>query len=168
MLGKRWDFQFENRTSLPDPIGYRMTLGEAEGSTLSSRKTRERSSRHASIVESKAWEAALAPGKSIGMTIFMLWMGGSSPGIFSILIMGYGAINTVKSLFGLNAAFASFETAKVNVMLQKLVYVLINLAALGYISYHCAHMGLLPISSGDYIAMIPEKKVLEFSTGIVT
>jgi hypothetical protein len=45
---------------------------------------------------------ALAPGKSIFMNIFMLWMMGSGSGIFSILMVGYAVMQSFNSLIRVN------------------------------------------------------------------
>ena len=45
----------------------------------------------------------MAPGKSIFMNVFMIWMMGSGSGIFSILMVGYAVMNSFSSLVRVNA-----------------------------------------------------------------
>lgn len=46
----------------------------------------------------KAWETAYAPGRSIFMTLFMIWMTGSGVNIFNIMITLYTMYNPLKSI----------------------------------------------------------------------
>ena len=50
----------------------------------------------------KAWELALAPAKSIFMTLFMLYMSGNSVQIFSIMITAMTLMNPMKAIFQVN------------------------------------------------------------------
>merc|ERR1719316_59120 len=61
------------------------------------------------VAEKKSWEMAVAPGKAVFMNLFMLWMGGSTPGIFSVLIMGYVVSSTLGSLSKVGQAFEPFR-----------------------------------------------------------
>lgn len=59
--------------------------------------------------------------------------------------------------------FDSFR-GKINVIGQKALYIVINLAVLAYLCNHAANMGLFPINSGDWVAsfgssLIPETSV---------
>ncbi|KAF4657218.1 ER membrane protein complex subunit 4 [Perkinsus chesapeaki] len=160
-LFDKWDLTFPEKTSkkdsLPDPTGFKWRLqqtGEAAGQQAIQKLAQQKA-----ILEKRAWETAISPAKSIFMNLFMLWMSGSGPGLFSILIVGYATMNTVKSLAKCNQAFEQF--AAVNVLLQKLAYIGINLAILAYLANHAANMGILPIASGDWIQFIPEQKVVQ-------
>merc|ERR1712159_957748 len=75
------------------------------------------------VAEKKSWEMAVAPGKAVFMNLFMLWMGGSTPGIFSVLILGYVCSSTTQSLLNNQKAFAAFRALDVDCTLQRLTYV---------------------------------------------
>ena len=61
--------------------------------------------------------------------------------------------------------FASFG-GKINTLGQRGLYVLINLAVLGYLCNHAANMGLFPINSGDWVASFPANHIPETSVRI--
>ncbi|KAF4730417.1 ER membrane protein complex subunit 4 [Perkinsus olseni] len=160
-LFEKWDLTFPEKTAkkdaLPDPTGFKWKLqqsGEAAGQQAIQKLAQQKA-----ILEKRAWETAISPAKSIFMNLFMLWMSGSGPGLFSILIVGYATMNTVKSLAKCNQVFEQFAAA--NVLLQKLAYIGINVAILAYLGNHAANMGILPIASGDWIQFIPEQRVVE-------
>merc|ERR1740129_2018641 len=117
------------------------------------------------LMEKKAWEIAVAPIQSVGMNLFMLWMSGSSPGIFNVMILGYCLTSIVSQFSRVNAAFVSFKT--IDTTLQKLAYLALCSVSLAYLLYHASGMGLLPTSTGDWIAFIPNTEVLEAATGII-
>merc|ERR1711908_237114 len=117
------------------------------------------------LLEKKAWEIAIAPIQSVGMNLFMLWMSGSSPGIFNVMVLGYCLTSIVGQFSRVNTAFASFKT--IDTMLQKLAYLTLCSVSLAYLLYHASGMGLLPTSSGDWIAFIPSTEVMEQTTGIL-
>merc|ERR1719401_2612905 len=116
------------------------------------------------LLEKKAWEIAIAPVQSVGMNLFMLWMSGSSPGIFNVMILGY----CLTSIFGqysrINSAFAQFKT--IDTTLQKLAYFGLCSVSLGYLLWHMSGMGLLPTSSGDWIHLIHNPGVYEIAGGV--
>merc|ERR1719188_1949844 len=115
------------------------------------------------LLEKKAWETAIAPIQSVGMNLFMLWMSGSSPGIFNVMILGYCFTSIVGQFSQVNTAFASFKT--IDTTFQKLAYLALCSVSLAYLLYHASGMGLLPTSSGDWIAFIPNTEVIETASG---
>merc|ERR1719203_1683718 len=117
------------------------------------------------LLEKKAWEIAISPIQSVGMNLFMLWMSGSSPGIFSVMILGYCLSSIIGQFSKVGAAFATFKT--IDTTLQKLAYLALCSVSLAYLLYHASGMGLLPTSSGDWIAFIPNVEVLESVSGVV-
>eukprot|EP00126_Sphaerothecum_destruens_P009482 Sdes_comp20517_c0_seq6m15081 len=54
----------------------------------------------------KAWDIALAPGKSIPMNAFMMYMAGNTVHIFSIMITGMMFLNPMKALFSVSQSKA--------------------------------------------------------------
>ena len=155
----RWDFShLDSRVAgIQDPIGYRLDDGNAAGKTSKGINK--------DLLEKKAWEVAVAPIQSLGMNFFFLWMSGSSPGIFTIMIYGYCLTSIVGQFAKANVAFQSFKT--IDTTLQWLAYLALSSVSLAYLLYHMAGMGLLPSSSGDWIALIPKVEVIEQAGGIV-
>ncbi|CAE7254975.1 Slc38a11 [Symbiodinium pilosum] len=146
---------------IQDPIGYKLTMddsGSAAGKNKSKTANQE-------LLEKKAWEVAVAPIQSVGMNLFMLWMSGSSPGIFTVMILGYCLTSIVGQFTKANAAFQNFKT--IDTTLQWLAYLALCSVSLAYLLYHMAGMGLLPNSSGDWIALIPNVEVVETAGGVL-
>ena len=79
----KWSAAFENldvpKSSLTEPQGMRWTLTESDQGVSAKRNQQ---SKHLQIMEKRAWEAAIAPGKSIFMNLIMIWLSGTSTGIF--------------------------------------------------------------------------------------
>merc|ERR1712046_127299 len=113
----------------------------------------------------KAWETAIGPIQQVGMNLFMLWMSGSSPGIFSVMILGYCMTSIISQYSRINTAFANFKT--IDTTLQKLSYFGLCTLSLAYLLWHMSGMGLLPTSSGDWIALIPPQEVTESAVGAI-
>merc|ERR1712232_987644 len=116
------------------------------------------------LLEKKAWETCLAPIQSVGMNLFMLWMSGSSPGIFSVMILGYCFTSILGQFSRMNVAFQNFKT--IDTTLQKLAYFGLCCLSLGYLLWHMSGMGLLPTSSGDWIGLIRNEDVDEIAGGV--
>lgn len=218
-MSKSWAFTFpSNRASaLENPIGYRplsdkvlsdeVSLAAAQARALSggggdvSADARRNAKRMAAAIEEKAWSLSWSPIKSLGMNLVMLYFGGASSGIFTVLIISYAMLTAVKTLISVNDIFQNLEDAieskrdessptnprgsKLDIdeekterhplarfffspfLLQKVVFVIICAAISGYIGYHAASMGIIPLRSGDYLGLIPERKVLDRSMGIL-
>ncbi|OAA40750.1 hypothetical protein BBO_05807 [Beauveria brongniartii RCEF 3172] len=58
----------------------------------------------------KAWEVALAPVKSLPMTLIMMYMSGNSLQIFSIMMVFMAFKNPIMGLANTNQAFERFQT----------------------------------------------------------
>lgn len=97
----------------------------------------------------KAWEVALAPVKSLPMTAIMMYMSGNTLQIFSIMMVWMAFKNPIMGVLSTNQAFARFEskTNKSEMVPIKLVYVAMQLLALGVGIWKVNSMGLLPYVS---------------------
>lgn len=89
-------------------------------------------------------------------------MMGSGSGIFSILMVGYAVMQAFTTLLRVNEAFRMFD-GKINVIGQKLVYITLSLAVVGYLANHAANMGLFPINSGDWVSLFHSSRITERS-----
>ena len=105
-----------------------------------------------------AMNLAIAPGKALFQTAFMLWMSGSSIQIFSIYTL-FNALSTpVKGIFATEQTFSKLGGEKgVDTNMPKLIYVAMQVLALGVALYKCHTMGLLPLTSIDWLAKLPER-----------
>ena len=159
---KKWTFKAPKNAgnNLPTHAEFGLTAPNEASSSLDQIRAHEKE-----ILEKRAWDVCLTPGKSIFMNLFMIWMMGSGSGIFSILVVGYAVMQSFQSLFRVNNAFQSIS-GKISTIQYKLIYVAINLAVLGYLCNHAAGMGLFPINSGDWIASFPTSRIPERSIRI--
>ena len=108
---------------------------------------------------------ALAPGKNLFMTGFMLWMSGSTVHIFSMMFTMMAMKGPLTALFSINKAFKSIDDGTLNLMKWKLAFVGVNLLGLAMALYKCNSLGLLPLSSSDWVHLLPIKESEEWSGG---
>ncbi|RYH07628.1 ER membrane protein complex subunit 4 [archaeon] len=99
---------------------------------------------------------AMGPGKNLLTTAFMLWMSGSSIQIFSIMMTGMALINPIKALAAANEPFRNFEKEEgLNLRTPKLIFISLQLVAIAVALYKCSTMGLLPLTSADWVKYMP-------------
>jgi ER membrane protein complex subunit 4 len=106
---------------------------------------------------------AYSPGKSLLTTAFMLWMSGTTIQIFSMMTTGMALINPIKAIMSMDQIFSKFDG--IDLKLAKLIYVSLQLLAVGIALYNCQRMGLLPITSADWLSFLPERDFLEMTWG---
>lgn len=107
---------------------------------------------------------AYAPGKNLFTTAFMLYMSGSSVQIFSIMMTGMALINPLKALLTVNDAFKNFEKEDgIDLKFPKLIFIGMQIVAFAVGVYNCSRMGLLPLTSADWVSYLPEGKYVEYA-----
>lgn len=97
----------------------------------------------------------------------MLWMSGSSIQIFSLMMTGMALFNPINSIATVNKTFARYEGEGVDLKMPKLIFISLQILALGIALYKCSTMGLLPLTSADWTHYIPPYSYLEHA-GIPT
>ncbi len=110
----------------------------------------------------RAMAMGQAPGEVLMLTCFMLWMLGSSLHISSIMFVGLSVITPIKALGSVQAYFKPMEQDQVNLAIPKLTYIVLNLLALAIAMYKCHSMGLLPLSSTDWVSLVPVPVAMEY------
>ena len=119
----------------------------------------------ADLVHASAMNTALAPGKQLLMTAFMLWMSGNTLQIFSIMMLGMALYQPLQRIFNVQQEFARYAgNAGVSLLWPQLVFVACNVAGVGLALYKCQSMGLLPTSSADWLST-QVRPAVEFSGG---
>jgi hypothetical protein len=94
----------------------------------------------------------------------MLWMSGSSIQIFSIMMTGMALMTPINGILNLNAPFQAFSREEgIDLKLPKLIYLALHVLGLGLALYKTHTMGLLPVTSADWTAYIPDKTFVEAS-----
>jgi hypothetical protein len=124
--------------------------------------------------------------KTSSIAGIMLWMSGSYLNIFTIMFTAMAIMNPIKSIMATNkskdygarppwmelaygalcAAFNPFsDGGNVDLMQQKLVFVALNLVALGVGIWKCKSLGLLPTTVSDWATFETVGKNAEFASG---
>ena len=113
---------------------------------------------------------AKSPVKNLMMTGFMLYMTGTGIHIFSIMMTFYAFINPLRGAFQVNQMFLQFEDkdtgtskSKVDLTTPKIAFVVLSCVAASAGLYKLHLMGLLPLTSSDWVALLSTKKALEHS-----
>lgn len=95
----------------------------------------------------------------------MLWMSGNSIQIFSIMMLGMSLLNPIKAIAGIHDNFRRFEKEEgVNLYIPKLIFFIFQLLSLAMAIYKCSTMGLLPLTSSDWVSYLPDKTYIEYSS----
>ena len=106
---------------------------------------------------------AYGPGKGILSTGFMLWMSGSSIQIFSLMMTGMALMNPVNAISNVNKTFSKYENQGIDLKIPKLIFLALQLLALGMALYKCSMMGLLPVTSADWTKYLVDRELVEYS-----
>ncbi|WFD34444.1 hypothetical protein MCUN1_001285 [Malassezia cuniculi] len=104
------------------------------------------------IQVARAWDAALAPTKSIPMNAMMLYMSGNSVQIFSMMGVYMMVANPIRGIANIESTFAPFRSTKHSLAPQMILFVLCQLFCIGIALYKCWSMGLLPTEPSDWLA----------------
>ncbi|GAO16023.1 hypothetical protein UVI_02056020 [Ustilaginoidea virens] len=134
---------------IPDPVGFSPSLSgpKKHGKDGKSQPRKAPSGDEMETLKvKKAWEVALAPVKALPMTAIMMYMSGNSLQIFSIMMVFMAFKNPIAGLMATNQAFERFQSEKnaAQIMQTKLVYIAMQLVALGVGVWKVNSMGLLP------------------------
>eukprot|EP00906_Rhabdomonas_costata_P031916 RCo045020 len=123
---------------------------------------------HLELRKERVWEAAKAPFKSLGMTVFMMFFAGSGLHLFTIMIVGMATMTPIKSMLDVNNVFSKLGGPGLEgeVARAKVVFVALNLLGLGVAMVKCYWMGLLPTAASDWVDGTPPT-YREFTSGAV-
>jgi len=155
LLGKR-------SVALPPPLGYDKSststsiTDKPETTVMNENNIQAQVSRQ---VTSLAW----SPAKSIFTTGLMLYMTGNSIQIFSIYSTGMALVNPLKAIFNAQNTFKKFDGQGVDTVFPKLIFIGMQIALLALALWKCNSMGLLPMTSADWINYIPIREVAQKS-----
>lgn len=172
--------------SLSDPPGYipnqpiKKRRNNVQVSLEQTHEANKKSLELRAIKHNKAWETAIAPGKALFTTAFMMYMSGSGIQIFSISIVFMTMWNALKGFTKVESTFRPFQINQtiphatltlsnepLDFTPQKLAYVTCQLVALGLGLYKADTMGLLPTRPSDWIEFWSEAPLTAMSPGSV-
>ncbi|CAK9442211.1 uncharacterized protein LODBEIA_P59540 [Lodderomyces beijingensis] len=103
----------------------------------------------------KIWELAIAPAKSMPMTLFMSYMAGNSLQIIPMTMTFMLLWNPIRAIFNdTNAMFKNLQAKKNSneILLAKVVFILFQLLNMAVGVYKLYNMGLIPHSEADWLA----------------
>eukprot|EP00088_Acartia_fossae_P037713 TRINITY_DN3893_c0_g1_i4.p1 TRINITY_DN3893_c0_g1~~TRINITY_DN3893_c0_g1_i4.p1 ORF type:complete len:191 (-),score=61.86 TRINITY_DN3893_c0_g1_i4:1151-1690(-) len=160
-----WQLDFSRSggggSDFPSPPGY--TAGQAADSHESNRQT------DPNLRIKRSWDVALGPLKQVPMNLFIMYMSGNTISIFPIMMVIMLMVRPVKTMFSVKQTFKQFESGSggiaTNIIGQKFVFVLGNLANLALAMYKCHGMGLLPTHASDWLGFADPIQRAEFSIG---
>lgn len=161
----RWQLDFNARAhsslELPAPPGYSTTAALVHAN--------EARDADPNLKIKRCWDLALGPFKQVPMNLFIMYMSGNSISIFPIMMVVMMMVRPLKTLFSVKQTFKGFETGAngvgVNILGQKLVFCLGNLAGVALAMYKCHSMGLLPTHASDWLAFADPMERAEVNLG---
>ncbi|RFU30174.1 hypothetical protein B7463_g6179, partial [Scytalidium lignicola] len=153
--------------AIPDPLGFQSsaTGGKKQASSKAAARPPPSTAETDTLKLKKAWEVALAPVKQLPMTAIMMYMSGNSLQIFSIMMVLMAFKNPLMGLMATNQAFERFESegTREKLLQVKLVYIAMQLVALGLGIWKVNAMGLLPTTRSDWLAWETAREPLELA-----
>ena len=119
-------------------------------------ETTDRSLEIAEMTKSRAFKAALSPGTSIFMYLFVFWMMGSNLNIFTIFFFFNAFMTPIRSIMNMENTFNALKNEHFNDFLfYKMMYVLINIGVLMFVLYKLYGIGMVPLNPSDYLEILP-------------
>jgi hypothetical protein len=77
------------------------------------------------------------------------------------MMLSYCIMGVVSQINNVGRVFMPYEAQQIDCSLQKMAYLALCFASLGYVLWQMSGMGLLPTASGDWISKIEYIKVRE-------
>lgn len=120
------------------------------------------------LVEKQAWAMSTSQLQGIGMNAFMMYMVGNQLSLWTILMVGYATVKGVKGVLSAGSTFDKLPKAPgMDLTLPKLAYFGTQLLQLGVVVYKIGTMGLLPLTSADWVSLLPLRSAVEVSAGAI-
>ena len=161
-----WRIDLNNsKPPIEEPLGFVKTNPSSIEKADSEVITKTDEGKLLALKKKRAMDMGMSPGKSLLPTMFMLWMAGGGVHIFSIMIVGMSLVQPLRAIASMQSFFQPIEADNVDLTQPKLMYVALNLLALGIALYKCFTMGLLPLSSADWVSLIEPRHNIEISGG---
>jgi len=109
-----------------------------------------------------AWKVATSPVSGIVMYLLLLFLIPNAISIYSISFAVIALMNPIRAAFSVNVAFRSFESdlPATTLGMYKAIYVAIQLFFVGVALYKIMKLGLLPVTSSDWLYFygVPQPK----------
>ena len=96
-----------------------------------------------------------------GLVLYM-FLGHQLPPFNILILMSFG-FGPIRNLLSMEQVFAAVSVPGAEVRLPKLLYIALNLVGAAVIMWKFKAMGLLPITSADWVSMLPTRSYVESS-----
>jgi len=160
----RWQLDFNGKSQshnsdLPSPPGYNiMAASEQEREATEGGDP--------SLRMKRSWDVAVGPFKQVPMNLFMMYMSGNTISIFPIMMAVMMMVRPIKTIITVKTVFESWDgNMGTNMIGQKIVFILGNLANVFLAMYKCHSMGLIPTHTSDWLAFAEPLARAEFGLG---
>ncbi|XP_066392078.1 ER membrane protein complex subunit 4-like [Miscanthus floridulus] len=164
-LARRWAVELPDASSsspaVPDPPGFTRSAPDADDAA----GARQRKDSETAWKAQKAWEVAQAPFKNLMMMGFMMWMAGSTVHLFSIGITFSALWQPLNAFRSVGKVFEPFKDPRVDTIAPKLLFVALNLAAMGLGVWKLNTLGLLPTNPSDWVSSLAPAREVEYAGG---
>jgi len=162
-LARRWavDLHDASSSAVPDPPGFTRSAPDADDAA----GARQRKDSETAWKAQKAWEVAQAPFKNLMMMGFMMWMAGSTVHLFSIGITFSALWQPISALRSVGKVFEPFKDPRVDTIAPKLLFIALNLAAMGLGVWKLNTLGLLPTNPSDWVSSLAPAREVEYAGG---
>ncbi|KMZ62731.1 hypothetical protein ZOSMA_44G01330 [Zostera marina] len=170
-LARRWAVEFvdtmgsssslSSTSGISDPLGFSRSSQDQDDANGG----RQKKDAEVAWKAQKAWEVAQAPFKNLLMMGFMMWMAGSTVHLFSIGITFSALWQPLSALQSVGKIFEPYKDSKVDTMAPKLLFIALNMAAMGLGVWKLNTLGLLPTHASDWVSSLPPAREIEYAGG---
>ena len=91
----------------------------------------------------------------------MFYMYGSGVSLFSIMFTVHFITGPIKAIGAMNQSFEQFKHKDINLLLPKLLYFGVQFALLCLAIYKFSVMGVIPVTTNDWAAIISKRTSLQ-------
>ncbi|KAJ0989845.1 hypothetical protein J5N97_008201 [Dioscorea zingiberensis] len=164
-LARRWAVEFAEgpeAADVPDPLGF---AGRSSLDLDDANQSRQKKEAEATWKSQKAWEVAQSPFKNLMMMGFMMWMAGNTVHLFSIGITFSALWQPISALQSVGKVFEPYKDPRVDTLAPKLLFIALNLAAMGLGVWKLNTLGLLPTHASDWVSSLAPAQEVEFASG---
>ena len=81
------------------------------------------------------------------------------------MMTGMALVTPIMAITSVKQTFSKFEGEGINLLFPKLIFIALQGLAIGVALYKCSTMGLLPLTSVDWVKNIPDQDFVE-RTGV--
>ena len=117
----------------------------------------------AAAYERAAMSIAWAQAGGLAQSAFFMWMLGATVSIWTLFFLATMGAAPFRAMLSLRAAFAAVDVPGVALGRAKALYVAIHLAGAALLFWRVRSMGLIPLTSADWVWMLPGRRPVESS-----